>query len=213
MTTHCAQACTQVSAAATRAPHLSAAASSPRLQPALLVRCTLVARALISGAVASAPQDNAVPRAHQAVRATPCRAPQFPARQRGHAQSRAACNGVLVASMPGGAEHARRKRQQSLLVAWERWNVRLASGQRPAPSDTCEAAHTSIITSARARTHGPQRSAARAQEMGTTMEGGMHRRRGREAEGKWREAFRAKVSFLFLFEGGGAISAKVARTV
>ena len=199
MSTHCAQACTQVSAAATRAPHLSAAASSPRLQPALLVRCTLVARALISGAVASAPQDNAVPRAHQAVRATPCRAPQFPARQRGHAQSRAACNGVLVASMPGGAEHARRKRQQSLLVAWERWNVRLASGQRPAPSDTREAAHTSIITSARARTHGPQRSAARAQEMGTTMEGGMHREEGKRSGGKMAGSVSRKSKFSFSF--------------
>ena len=199
MTTHCAQACTQVSAAATRAPHLSAAASSPRLQPALLVRCTLVARALISGAVASAPQDNAVARAHQAVRATPCRAPQFPARQRGHAQSRAACNGVLVASMPGGAEHARRKRQQSLLVAWERWNVRLASGQRPAPSDTREAAHTSIITSARARTHGPQRSAARAQEMGTTMEGGMHREEGKRSGGKMAGSVSRKSKFSFSF--------------
>ena len=101
--------------------------------------------------------------------------------------------------MPGGAEHARRKRQQSLLVAWERWNVRLASGQRPAPSDTCEAAHTSIITSARARTHGPQRSAARAQEMGTTMEGGMHREEGKRSGGKMAGSVSRKIKFSFSF--------------
>ena len=101
--------------------------------------------------------------------------------------------------MPGGAEHARRKRQQSLLVAWERWNVRLASGQRPAPSDTREAAHTSIITSARARTHGPQRSAARAQEMGTTMEGGMHREEGKRSGGKMAGSVSRKSKFSFSF--------------
>ena len=101
--------------------------------------------------------------------------------------------------MPGGAEHARRKRQQSLLVAWERWNVRLASGQRPAPSDTREAAHTSIITSARARTHGPQRSAARAQEMGTTMEGGMHRQEGKRSGGKMAGSVSRKSKFSFSF--------------